>query len=310
VLYVSCGDGGAGEAPRPDVRPNPQRLDTLVGKILRIVPDLASHPANSRVSDNGRYRVPNDNPFAALAGARPEIWAYGLRNPHRLNWGTDPSDPAKRLLITDSIGLRTWETVNIIRRGANYGYSLREGNQLLQLDNQTAPLPEADTVPIVVGTTVTGQMTPTYPVVQYGHVPGGGDAIGSGFLYRGKAIPALQGKYLFTDLSTGRVWYANYDEMLAADDGKPATLASLHALQIVWNDPNDTPDAGKRTFDTMFPIAMAAYHFRGGKDPDLPGRATVSGNGRADAQFAVDAAGELYLLSKNDGKVRAVTAAR
>ena len=111
VLYVSCGDGGAGEAPRPDVRPNPQRLDTLVGKILRIVPDLSAHTATTHVSENGRYRIPNDNPFVELRGARHEIWAFGLRNPHRLNWGPDPADRARRLLITNSIGLRTWETV-------------------------------------------------------------------------------------------------------------------------------------------------------------------------------------------------------
>ncbi len=56
----------------------------------------------------------------------------------------------------------------------------------------------------------------------------------------------------------------------------------------------------------MFPIAEAAYHFRGGKDPNLPGRANVSGDGRADAQFAVDAAGELYIFSKTDGMIRSV----
>jgi hypothetical protein len=309
VLYISCGDGGSGEAPRPDVRPNPQRLDTLVGKILRIVPDLTAHIATTHVSENGRYRIPNDNPFVALRGARHEIWAYGLRNPHRLNWGRDPADARKRVLITNSIGMRTWETVNIVRRGANYGYSLREGNELMQLDNKTTRLPDVDKVPIVVGTEVSGEMTPTYPVVQYGHVPGGGDAIGSGFVYDGKAIPALRGKYLFTDLSTGRVWYANYDDMLAADDGNPATLAAMHELKIVWDDPADSPDAGKQTYDTMFPIAKAAYRARGGKDPDLPGRAAVSGDGRADAHFAVDAAGELYIFSKTDGMIRVVTGA-
>jgi hypothetical protein len=96
------------------------------------------------------------------------------------------------------------------------------------------------------------------------------------------------------------VWYADYARMLAADDGNPATLAPIHELKIRWND---------RTYDTMFPIAEAAYHERGGKDPDLPGTATVSGQGRADARFAIDAAGELYLYSKTDGVIRAVTAA-
>ena len=93
VLYVACGDGGSGDQ-RTGIRTNPQRLDTLVGKILRVIPDLAEHAPDSVVSENGRYRVPKDNPFASVAGARPEIWAYGLRNPHRLSWDVDPADPA------------------------------------------------------------------------------------------------------------------------------------------------------------------------------------------------------------------------
>ena len=106
------------------------------------------------------------------------------------------------------MGLRTWETVNIIRKGANYGYSQREGNQLLQPDNVIAPLPAVDKIAIQIGDAVTDEVvTPTYPVVQYGHVPDGGDGIGSGYVYTGKAVPALRGKYIFSDLSTGRIWY-------------------------------------------------------------------------------------------------------
>jgi hypothetical protein len=138
---------------------------------------------------------------------------------------------------------------------------------------------------------------PTYPVIQYGHVPGGGDAIGSGFLYRGKLIPALQGKYIFTDISTGRVWYADFQDMLAADDGNPRTLAEMHEAKISF---------GGRVYDTMYPVAEAEYHARGGKDPNLPGRALVSGDGRADAHVAIDAAGELYIFTKTDGIIRAV----
>ena len=85
VMYVGVGDGGSGESPRPDTRSNPQRLDTLVGKILRIIPSLDDHRDTSSVSDNGRYRIPKDNPFVSLDGARKEIWALGFRNPHRLH---------------------------------------------------------------------------------------------------------------------------------------------------------------------------------------------------------------------------------
>ena len=92
VMYIGSGDAGTGEQT-DSRRLNPQRLDTLVGKILRIVPDLREHTATSTVSENGRYRIPNDNPFSALEGARKEIWAYGLRNPHRLVWDVDPARP-------------------------------------------------------------------------------------------------------------------------------------------------------------------------------------------------------------------------
>ena len=94
VMYIGSGDAGTGEQ-RDSRRMNPQRLDTLVGKILRIVPDLREHTATSTVSENGRYRIPNDNPFSALEGARKEIWASGLRNPHRLIWDVDPARPRR-----------------------------------------------------------------------------------------------------------------------------------------------------------------------------------------------------------------------
>lgn len=299
VLYVGCGDGGSGESKT--MRMNPQRLDTMVGKILRIIPDLSEHPSTSTVSENGRYRVPNDNPFVSTAGARKEVWASGFRNPHRLTWAIDEENPRNNRLIANSIGLHTWETVYIVQKGANYGYSLREGNETLNKDNKTAALPEVDAIPVQVTDTMSnGTIVPTYPVIQYGHVPDGGDAIGSGFLYRGKRIPALQGKYIFTDITTGRIWYADYTEMLAADDGDPRTMAERHEVKILRDG---------QTRSTMFQIAEAAYHARGGKDPNLPGLSTVSGDGRADVHVAIDAAGELYILSKSDGMIRTVVQA-
>jgi Glucose / Sorbosone dehydrogenase len=300
VMYIGVGDGGAGET-RTAIRSHPQRLDTMVGKILRIIPAIDEHEKTSTISDNRRYRIPNDNPFFAKPGARREIWAYGLRNPHRLSWAADPGNARRHHLIATSIGLRTWETVNIIHKGANYGYSQREGNQLLQPDNVIAPLPAVDKIAIQIGDAVTDEVvTPTYPVVQYGHVPAGGDGIGSGYVYTGKAVPALRGKYIFSDLSTGRIWYSDFKEMLAADDANPATLAEMRPVTIRWNG---------QVYDTFTPIAEATYQARGGEDPDLPGRGAVSGPRRADARFAIDAAGELYIYSKTDGMIRAVVRA-
>ena len=102
---------------RDSRRLNPQRLDTLVGKILPIIPDLREHTNASAVSENGRYRIPNDNPFVNSEGARNEIWAYGLRNPHRLSWDVDPARPGATLLAFN-IGLVSWETILVIRKGA------------------------------------------------------------------------------------------------------------------------------------------------------------------------------------------------
>ena len=306
VLYVACGDGGSGEQTGA-IRQHPQRLDTLVGKILRIVPDLSLHPQATTLSENGRYRIPRDNPFAGVAGARKEVWAYGFRNPHRLTWDVDPASGASHL-IAANIGLATWETVYIVRKGANYGYPAREGNQLLRADNSTASLPAVDEIPVRISDTQTmGTVAPAYPVAQYGHTTSGGDAVAGGFVYRGRLLPSLAGAYVFGDITTGTIWFADFAEMLAADDGNPATMARLHPLQVRWDDPNDAPNAGPRQFPAMFPVVLTAYHARGGTDPDLPGRSTVSGPGRADIRFAADASGELYILSKADGMIRAVT---
>ena len=200
------------------------------------------------------------------------------------------------------MGLRTWEAVYIIHKGRNYGYPRREGTQVLNPDNTLAPLPEDDRIPLQIGETPTDQrLVPSYPVIQYGHdLAAGGDAIGSGFVYNGKAVPALRGKYLFTDLTTGRIWSANYSDMLAADDGKPETLAPITEVQVTWN---------KKPFETMFPIVLETYHARGGKSPLLPTPQEVAHRGRADVRFAVDAAGELYLYSKGDGMIRRIVGA-
>jgi hypothetical protein len=310
VLYIGCGDGGSGEQST-FIRMNPQRLDTLVGKILRIVPDLSEHADSSIVSENGRYRIPRDNPFTGVDGARKEIWAYGLRNPHRLIWDVNPASPSSPRLLAATIGLHTWESVYAIRRGANFGYSEREGPERLNADNTTGPPPAVDEIPVRISDTITkGTTTPIYPVIAYPHRPGGGDAIAGGFVYRGKLVPSLRGKFIFGDISTGRIWYADESDLLAAADGKASTLAPMHEVAVFWKDPHGASNAAGQRYPSMWAIASAGYHFRGGKDPDLPGASTVSGPGRVDLRFAMDADGELYLLTKTDGMIRKVIGAK
>ena len=134
---------------------------------------------------------------------------------------------------------------------------ISEGNQVLSPDQRShGPLPEIDKIPTQIGDEITDEVvTPKYPVIQYPHDPAGGDAIGSGYVYNGKLIPGLRGKYIFGDITTGRFWYADYKEMLAADaDGNANTLAKYYDVKFLWDNPNDSPDAGKQLYDTMFPI--------------------------------------------------------
>jgi glucose/arabinose dehydrogenase/mono/diheme cytochrome c family protein len=292
VMYVGVGDAGTGE--RPDLRRlNPQRLDNFNGKILRIVPDLREHVETSTVSENGRYRIPSDNPFVSMEGARKEIWAFGLRNPHRLIWDVDATRPETPRLLAFNIGLTGWETVVIVKKGANYGYPLREGPQAMTPQGMTA-VPADDMIPVHITDTVTrGRMTPTYPVVAYAHNAAGGDAIAGGIVYHGDRIPALKGKLLLGDITTGHLWYADMKDVVSADDGNPTTLAPLHEL-----------DGNLRR------IVEEAFRARGGRGEVLPGAAAVSGRGRVDVRIAEDGAGELYLLTKSDGMVRQVMGIR
>ena len=292
VMYLGAGDAQSGEQ-RDSRRLNPQRLDTLVGKILRIIPDLREHKT-STVSENGRYRIPNDNPFVTVEGARKEIWAYGLRNPHRLAWDVDPARPRTATLLAFNIGLVTWETVVVIHKGANYGYPLREGTQSMSSTNGMGPLPESDAIPVQISDTVArGTVKPTYPVAQYPHNRETGDAIANGFVYRGNLVPALKDKLVFGDITTGRIWYANRTDVLAADDGNPTTVAPIYEIET-----------GLRR------LTEETYRARGGKGEAIPGMGAQAGRGRVDLRFAVDNDGELYILTKSDGMIRKVVGAK
>src|SRR3954471_3470688 len=288
VMYVGVGDSGTGE--QKDIRRlTPQRLDNLSGKILRIIPDLREQAATSTVSENGRYRIPNDNPFASIPGARKEIWAVGLRNPHRLVWDVDPAEPRAPRLLAFTIGLTHWETVMIIKRGANYGYPLREGPQVMTLEGMKG-VPDDDTIPWQITDTIAhGTVKPTYPVIAYPHTSIGGDAIAGGVVYRGNKIPALNDKLLFGDITTGHVWYADMKDVLRADDGNATTLAEMHEV-----------DADLRR------LVEEAFHARAGHGDTLPGAGAVSGRGRVDLRFAQSSDGELYVLTKSDGMIRQV----
>jgi glucose/arabinose dehydrogenase len=166
-LYIGLGDGGSGGDPQG----NAQSLGTLLGKMLRIEP-TPSGPEP--------YRVPEDNPFVGVAGARPEIWAYGLRNPWRYSF-----DPATGDLWIADVGQSAWEEVDRLPAGtpggANFGWNLLEGTHRYAGDAPPGAVP---------------------PIYEYPHSSGGCVVIG-GAVYRGSAIAALRGAYLFADFCSG-----------------------------------------------------------------------------------------------------------
>ena len=155
-------------------------------------------------------------------------------------------------------------------------------------------MPADDTIPVQITDTVTrGTVKPTYPVIAYPHTGGGGDAIAGGFIYRGTRIPALKGKLLFGDITTGRIWYAEMADVLARRRRRPddARADSRARRRPSPSRRRDLPRA-RRPGDA------------------LPGAAAVSGRGRVDVRFAEDSAGELYLLTKSDGMIRQVVGLR
>ena len=174
MLYVSLGDGGSGGDPLG----NGQRTDVLLGKILRL--DVGKAPGGTE-----RYTIPPDNPFIAVANARPEIWLYGLRNPWRLSF-----DRMTGNLWIGDVGQDAWEEVDVAPAGAgglNFGWNTMEGNHCFSPKD---------------GCSSAG-ITP--PVTEYGHDGGACTVIG-GDVYRGTAQPLLRGGYVFADFCSGQMW--------------------------------------------------------------------------------------------------------
>jgi glucose/arabinose dehydrogenase len=193
LLYLGTGDGGSsndnraghtgGSAAQPtNALGNAQDLTNWMGKIHRIDPLGTNAPG-------GQYGIPADNPFAGVAGVRGEIWSYGLRNPWRFSF-----DRLDGRLFCADVGQGSVEEVDLITKGENYGWRNREGTFIPSFSIDA---------PALVGTVVD-------PIAQYAHpnvtignpaLPQHGVSITGGVLYRGSAIPGLQGKYVFGDYS-------------------------------------------------------------------------------------------------------------
>lgn len=173
-LYVGLGDGGAANDPFG----NAQNLGTLLGSIMRIDIDKTDGDRN--------YAIPADNPFVGRSDARPEIYAYGVRNVWRISFDRDTG-----ALWAGDVGQNLWEEIDIITSGGNYGWNQREGRHAFGPN----------------GADANDEMTE--PIWEYDHQVG--KSITGGFVYRGENVPALQGKYLYADYVSGLIWALDYD---------------------------------------------------------------------------------------------------
>jgi putative heme-binding domain-containing protein len=173
-LYIATGDS-SGIA---DQYQTGQDLGTLAGKILRIDVD---HP------DKGKpYGVPKDNPYVGRAGARPEIWAYGLRQPWKTSFDRATGD-----FWTGNVGQDLWEQVYLIERGGNYGWSVLEGSHPFRPERPRGPTPLL------------------MPTVEHDHA--NFRSLTGGFVYHGQRLKELAGAYIYGDYDTGRIWMFRYD---------------------------------------------------------------------------------------------------
>jgi glucose/arabinose dehydrogenase len=226
LLYVAMGDGGG--ATFTDVA---QDLGTAEGTIMRIDP-LGDD------SSNGQYGIPASNPFVDDPDALDEIYAYGLRNPHRFSW--DPKPPHRMYL--GHIGEWQIESIYEVRKGDNFGWAEREGPFVIGDDRWLYPLPDND-----------AEFGYTYPVAAYDHnrQPGQtgdlGIAVVGGFAYRGSDIPLLNGLYIFGDIVSGQIFFARADQLrqerdkmapiqeflLQDEHGNPVTMQDLTGLDRI-----------------------------------------------------------------------------
>jgi uncharacterized repeat protein (TIGR03806 family) len=174
MLYVTAGDGTSDS----DLNLTGQDLGTINGSVIRI--DV-HHPSAGMA-----YAVPKDNPFLDTPGARPEIWAYGLRNPWRITVDTKTGD-----VWVGMNGQDLWESAYLIERGANYGWSVMEGSHPFYLNRKRGPTPFSG------------------PTVEHPHSEA--RSLTGGVVYYGDKLPELNGAYLYGDWSTGRIWGVRHD---------------------------------------------------------------------------------------------------
>jgi len=192
MLYLGLGDGGAAGDPWE----TGQDLSSWLGSILRIDVDRRGVKGGD---EDREYAIPDDNPFLKVAGALPEIWAYGLRNPWRFSFDRATGD-----LWCGDVGQVRWEEVDIVTRGANMGWDRREGFEGFEPEDDPPRVPFTD------------------PIIVHRHIQNGGDAasITGGYVYRGSAIPWLVGTYVYGDFAGGWINGITRDAAASSSEAK------------------------------------------------------------------------------------------
>ena len=180
-LYTGVGDGGSGGDPNN----NGQNTNVLLGKILRL--DI------NNLSGGNNYGIPPTNPFAG-GGGRPEIYTYGMRNPWRFS-----QDPVTGIIYIGDVGQDTWEEVDIMQNGGNYGWRIMEG------DHCYNPPSNCDSTGLIM------------PIKNYSH-SGNGCSITGGYVYRGTRVPSLVGSYLYGDYCSCNIWRLVYAGGVVTND--------------------------------------------------------------------------------------------
>jgi glucose/arabinose dehydrogenase len=239
LLYIATGDGGSGGDPQN----NAQNLASLLGKILRIDVDGSDSP-------NGQYGIPAANPFSGQAGARPEIYAYGLRNPYRFSFDNGPTPKTADRLFAGDVGQSRWEEVDLVTRGGNYGWRIREGAH---------PFNTSDANP--------GDLID--PIAEYANDATADSVIG-GFVYRGTRYPSLEGRYIFGDL-TGRMLVL--DETEGVFELSDLEVGGGNPPNIIGFGQDETGELYVLTFGAMLAIETrtTSVHGRAFHDHDADG---------------------------------------
>ncbi len=178
-LYIGLGDGGKAHDPLQ----SGQDLSKVLGSILRVDVDSASN--------DQPYAIPDDNPLVGRSRVWPEIYAWGLRNVWRMAF-----DPKTGDLWAADVGQDDWEEVNLIVKGGNYGWSLREGAHRFTRGGGEGSGPRPDLIE---------------PLIEYPHGDQWGKSVTGGAVYRGEQTPQLDGYYLYGDYVSGRLWGLKYD---------------------------------------------------------------------------------------------------